>query len=151
MSTNSSIWIQNADGTFEGVYCHWDGYVDGVGATLAHHYTDERKVRNLISLGSISSLEKYTGHGFIGSLEDHSFDKPMKDVTVAYHRDRGEDLDIWTESLQECTTTEEYNYVFVNGTWHVAFEETNFNYETVGSHLSVEKAIPQETFQIEYT
>lgn len=149
MGTRSTIWIQNADGTFEGIYCHWDGYIDGVGATLAHHYTSEEKVRLLISLGVISSLKKYTGHWQSANSLNHTFDQPMKDVTVAYHRDRGEDLDILKESSQVDTIQEEYNYVFVNGTWYVAFEDTRGGYETVGSHLSVEKDITPETLQIE--
>jgi len=135
MSTNSSIWIKNADGTFEGVYCHWDGYVDGVGATLAQHYADERKVRDLISLGSISSLKKYTG---VNNLpETHSFDTPADDITIVYCRDRGEDLNINKVETQEDTITEEYNYIFDNGTWYVEFEEIG-KYEPVGSHLSVD-------------
>lgn len=133
MSTNSSIWIQNADGTFEGIYCHWDGYIDGVGATLAHHYTDECKVRNLISLGAISSLEERTGVAFLP--QDHTFDTPVSGFTIAYHRDRGDGLVIYKENNQAATLQEEYNYVFINGLWYVAFDGTNGKYETVGSHL----------------
>ena len=133
MSTNSTIWIKNEDGTFEGVYCHWDGYVDGVGATLAHHYTDERKVRNLISLGAISSLGAKTGVTFLP--EGHTFDTPVEGFVVAYHRDRGEDLTIYKET-EECKTLEcEYNYLFDNGTWYVAFGENDNKYETIGIHL----------------
>lgn len=136
MSTNSTIWIKNEDGTFEGVYCHWDGYVDGVGATLVHHYTDERKVRDLISLGSISSLKECTGFEPIVSLMNHSFDKPVDAVTIAYCRDRGEDLVKQLQINEAGTIQEEYNYLFDNGTWYVEFEEIG-KYEPVSDHLSL--------------
>ena len=76
MATRSRIAIQYENGPIESVYCHWDGYQKGVGATLLEHYTDKNKVAALISLGSLSSLGQ----------------TPVS--TVAYHRDRGEDLAI---------------------------------------------------------
>jgi hypothetical protein len=78
MSTRSFIGIQHPDGTVHGIYCHHDGYLEGVGATLKAHYTTVRQALDLVALGSLSSLG-----------ED-------LDVTQAYHRDRGEDLDIST-------------------------------------------------------
>ena len=58
MSTRSNIAIRESDGTMEVIYCHFDGYVEGgVGEQLLNHYDDETKVRNLIKLGGISSLE----------------------------------------------------------------------------------------------
>jgi hypothetical protein len=73
MSTRSRIAIENESGIVNSIYCHFDGYVDGVGKTLFNHY-DKEKLQKLIELGDISSLGE--------STED----------TVAYCRDRGEDL-----------------------------------------------------------
>lgn len=73
MSTRSFIAIQNADNTITGVYCHFDGYPEGVGATLTKHYTSSDLVRQLVDLGGLSSLGD--------TLTE----------TVAYHRDRGEE------------------------------------------------------------
>jgi len=73
MATRSRIAIENQDGTVNSVYCHFDGYVNGVGKTLFNHY-DQEKLEKLLELGDISTLGK--------STED----------TEAYHRDRGEDL-----------------------------------------------------------
>lgn len=56
MATRSNIGIQQTDGTIKAIYCHWDGYPSGVGATLAEHYTDLAKVEALIELGDFSSL-----------------------------------------------------------------------------------------------
>jgi hypothetical protein len=87
MATRSFIGKLNHDGSITGVYCHWDGYPEGVGETLAKHYTNVQKVDQLIDLGDISSLGPRVAPN---EGEIHSFDFPAKDVTVAYHRDRGE-------------------------------------------------------------
>ena len=73
MSTRSRIAIETESGTVKSIYCHFDGYVSGVGKILYNHY-DKEKLEKLIELGDISSLGESTEN------------------TVAYHRDRGEDL-----------------------------------------------------------
>lgn len=73
MATRSRIAIEKQDGTVDSIYCHFDGYLSGVGKTLFNHY-DKEKLEKLIELGDISSLENST------------------ESTIAYHRDRGEDL-----------------------------------------------------------
>ena len=37
-------------------YCHWDGYVEGVGMTLLEHFSEEEKIANLVSVGECSSI-----------------------------------------------------------------------------------------------
>ena len=37
-------------------YCHWDGYVEGVGMTLLEHFSEEEKIANLVSVGACSSI-----------------------------------------------------------------------------------------------
>ena len=73
MSTRSRIAIENESGIVNSIYCHFDGYISGVGKTLFNHY-DKEKLQKLIELGDISSLGESTID------------------TVAYCRDRGEDL-----------------------------------------------------------
>ena len=87
MSTRSRIGVQNADGSIRSIYCHFDGYLDGVGATLNAHYADSEKAEQLIALGDLSSLDDNVAPA---DGVSHSFDKSAKGVTVAYHRDRGE-------------------------------------------------------------
>jgi predicted CxxxxCH...CXXCH cytochrome family protein len=74
MSTRSRIAIENQDGSVTSIYCHFDGYTNGVGKTLEKWYTTQAKVEALIELGDISSLDM------------------TPTSTVAYARDRGEDL-----------------------------------------------------------
>ena len=56
MSTRCRIGIQNKNGTITSIYCHFDGYIDWVGKILVDNYKDEGKVKQLMSLGDISSL-----------------------------------------------------------------------------------------------
>lgn len=77
MATRSNIGIigkPDEDGIrqVKYIYCHFDGYPDGVGSTLENHYTDVDKIEELIEGGDISSLRE--------TLES----------TIFYRRDRGE-------------------------------------------------------------
>lgn len=87
MATRSTIAMENPDGSVTSIYCHWDGYPENNGQILLDHYSDPKKVKALIALGSISSLGDQVAPPK-GSR--HSFNSPIPGVTVAYHRDRGE-------------------------------------------------------------
>lgn len=90
MSTNSKIGILNKDNTVTSIYCHWDGYLDHVGSVLTTYYNTEEKVRELISLGCLSSLyPKVKPDPGV----PHSFNEPAGNTTVAYHRDRNDPWD----------------------------------------------------------
>jgi hypothetical protein len=43
-------------GTYTAVYCHFDGYPEGVGAVLRDSYTDPLKIADLLSRGGMSTL-----------------------------------------------------------------------------------------------
>ena len=89
MATRSFIGKLNHDGSITGIYCHWDGHPDGVGAVLTEHYTNLQKVEQLLDLGALSSLGPLLSPP---EGQPHSFGAPAPNVTVAYHRDRGNDL-----------------------------------------------------------
>jgi len=122
MATRSRIAIKHENETIESVYCHWDGYPKGVGATLLNHYTDKDKVAELISLGSLSVLGQFTKPE---EGVEHSFESPAEGVTIAYHRDRGERLDIKKHygSILNFfqSDIEEWGYLFdsATGEWYV--------------------------------
>jgi len=104
MATRSRIAIENSDGTVTSIYCHWDGSPKYNGAKLAEHYKNREKVQQLIDLGAISSL----GH-YVFPEGQHDFSNPEKDTTVAYHRDRGEDL---MQSQHASVAEYQYGYLF---------------------------------------
>jgi len=56
MSTRCRIGIKNENGTITSIYCHHDGYPEGVGKTLVENYQTEEKIRKLLALGDMSSL-----------------------------------------------------------------------------------------------
>lgn len=85
MSTRAAIIRKTEDGQYEGIYSHWDGYLDGVGATLLEHYQDPGKVKRLLALGDISSLGER-----VEPVGAHTYDDPEEGTTVAYARDRCE-------------------------------------------------------------
>jgi hypothetical protein len=96
MATRSRIAIEKQDGTVDSIYCHWDGYLSHNGKILFNHY-DNEKLEKLIGLGDISTLGE--------STED----------TVAYCRDRGEDLNFITFPNVE----ELFDYGFESGIEYV--------------------------------
>lgn len=85
MSTRSRIGVVNKKtGEIKSIYCHFDGYPEGVGKTLKKYWKDTEKIEKLMKLGGLSCLGKE-----IGKKQD--FDRPTnEDWCLAYGRDRGE-------------------------------------------------------------
>jgi len=107
MATRSFIGKVQQDGSVHGIYCHFDGYPEGVGAVLKKHYMATSDVDALLALGDLSELH------------------PTLEKTVAYHRDRGEDLmpnftylgvDDLVEGVREDIGAE-YVYLYTGGKW----------------------------------
>ncbi|PLA76504.1 hypothetical protein CYR83_09740 [Ligilactobacillus agilis] len=113
MSTNSNICKLMADGSVKSIYCHWDGYIEHNGRILNQYYRDPQKVEQLLSLGDISVLgekvnasEAVEKYGFsyyfnakfqeLSEQEQERLDKESREHVIAYHRDRGERLQIKT-------------------------------------------------------
>ena len=123
MSTRSRIAIKQNDGTYKSIYCHSDGYLEHNGYILYNYYQDPIKVNLLISLGDLSSLGQYV---YPDTSKKHDFNFPQKNVTVAYHRDRLEDLhfsvNTTLDELKEmvANSDQEYLYLFEDGKWKYA-------------------------------
>ena len=116
MATRSYIGTLNKNQTVTSIYCHWDGYPEGVGKTLLNHYSDPDKVRQLVKLGSLSVLGKEIG-------EKQNFDsyEGGNEICLAYGRDRGEtnveaiNYPTKEDFLSQCE--EDYTYLFEDGQW----------------------------------
>lgn len=117
MATRGTISIVDKEGNGKTIYSHWDNYPSGTGAILLSHYKTEAKIKKLIALGSISSLREKVAPP---KGKEHSFDKPLKDVVVAYKRDRGETDVEPTEFKGTPKNGEEFDYLFKDGKWHVS-------------------------------
>ena len=87
------------DTLYLGIYCHFDGYPEGVGAELINKFNTYESALNLILLGGCSHI--------------------ITDIK-SYHNWRNEDIEIY--SVQGRTPTAggdmiSHKYVFENGKW----------------------------------
>jgi len=117
MATRSNIAYKTAEGKIRSVYCHWDGYPEHNGKILMDHYTDQAKIEALIELGSISSLGTE-----LGEKQDFDDRSTQKDEwTLAYHRDRGEQLVVseYEDVPSWVADMEEYAYLWNGQEWIV--------------------------------
>jgi hypothetical protein len=124
MGTRSDIIVEGTDGKFRRIYCHWDGYLGGVGRTLFDHYTTQAKCEALAALGSLSSLREEIGvkHPFdspmFGTKGHENYEKKYGKMCLAYGRDRGEtEVDAFVgDTLQAAWPAEdtwtEFTYVW---------------------------------------
>ena len=135
MATRSTIALEFADGTIGQVYCHWDGYLAHNGKMLQEYYSNPFIVRDLIDLGSLSSLRPQIGtkhpfsHFDVANMTQVSVFILCHDMCTFYGRDRGEgqsDATYFTDYLHFLVDgqAEEYDYILrnVNGvaTWFVS-------------------------------
>ena len=95
MATRSTISLEFADGTIGQVYCHWDGYLAHNGKMLMEYYSNPFILRDLIDLGSLSSLRPQIGtkHPFSmfeANMTQDEYANLYRDMCTFYERDRGE-------------------------------------------------------------
>lgn len=118
MSTKSLIYREVSEGKYEGIYCHWDGYIEHNGMLLYIFYNTEAKVKELIDLGFLSELGAKIGTkvDFQKRVEDEAYFNETFNQCVAYHRDKGEKKEI----LYKLDTDAHYIYIFKKGKWFVS-------------------------------
>lgn len=117
MSTRSAIIVKVSDNEYKGVYCHFDGYPAGVGATLEKNFNSEAQALEIVALGDCSSV---CGAVRINPIGEHSYAKPEEGTIVAYHRDRGEEFNQFVGKTWKAVADQidqEYAYVWENGAW----------------------------------
>ena len=141
MATRSCIAMKNDNGTYTGIYCHWGGMPDERLPLLTEYYNEKDKVKELMSLGSLSSLGEElhpSGNPFKRRFDNkvyskHTFDAPEPGVTVAHYRDRiltgqcpnvESDPDYWKPITAKALMTVynqmdcAYVYWFTDGKWN---------------------------------
>jgi len=127
MATNCLIGVTHGE-NFKVVYCHFDGYLSGVGATLLKHYNSS-KANHLVALGNISYLAEQIE--IPASNPEHNFDNPAPGVNVFYGRDRDEKQQ---EFKTFCCEAEfnmyaaqfDHTYIMHNGEWYYIPENKKF-------------------------
>lgn len=118
MPTNCMILKREKDGTMRGIYCHYDGDLGHTGRILYEHYRDPAKVDRLIDLGYIEILGEDVAPN---PTKPHTTEAPQSCVTLAYHRDMGEELRICNyqsvTAFDDSFDNEHYNYYYRDGSW----------------------------------
>ena len=105
MSTRSMI-AKDYGNKIKAIYCHWDGYPDGVGYTLLENFNSYEKAINLIAFGDASDINGTTAV-FYNSWregEDWKHTKPRQYTS---------------EQAYEESCDEDYAYLFKDGKWYV--------------------------------
>jgi len=96
MATRSRIAIQIGDKVHH-IYCHWDGYPEGVGNELITRFNSRELAEGLIKLGNRSWLIQPDGYT---SASDELYDEfPSVD-----------DLEYWADYIYDPHAGEEYIY-----------------------------------------
>ena len=114
MGTRSNIAIEDKETkVLTVVYCHWDGYLEGVGAELLEQYDSLDKVEELIKGGDMSSLGDHYAqmperaeYPYSETWEDHKPKTFQNEYTLMSDL-RG---DVFIE----------YIYLFRDGKWFVS-------------------------------
>ena len=86
MGTRSAIGYKTPEGKIRAKYSYYDGYPAYTGAMLLEHYTEARKIAQMVELGD----QSFIAPNVFPTNDTHSFDTPQEDVIVFYGRDRGE-------------------------------------------------------------
>jgi hypothetical protein len=107
MATRSTIWLEKENG-LEGIFAHWDGYLDNNGKILYQYYNTEDKVQELINGGHLSVLKE--------TVEKIEF---YNEGNKIYFVDTAKDTKKFAE---------EYNYIFRDGEW---FYYTDYDVENI--------------------
>lgn len=118
MSTQSMIFLQNKDESYDGISCFYDGQIDeGVGETLFNNYATFGDVRELIEHGDASS---------IGDTIESS---------VFYCRDKNEDFNFYEIDDEEELENTIFNsgasfvYLFKDNKWVYAENDNSGSIE----------------------
>lgn len=113
MSTRCSIAVQYPDGSVAAVYCHFDGYLDGVGERLLTYYDSRKQAEEIVKGGGMSSL------GVSGPIYHHSLSLGTRsyDNFTQYEANVGEDIH-----------DNGFQYIYIYDHWYVRqrFGDTQF-------------------------
>lgn len=90
-------------GEYMTIYCHWDGYIDGVGQYLLDYYNSFGKALELILGGDISSIQETSrGCEYYAKRDDEDWVRIMPSFSETPPK-----------------KTEDYLYIFEDGRWYV--------------------------------
>lgn len=114
MSTRSYIGKMLPNNTVSYIYCHHDGYPDGVGKMLVNFYNAEPMLNALLDMGNLSALGPDIGL-------KNNFERPDRNFCLFYNRDRGRSQQEGSKISKFSDFIDyddvDYHYLFDNGKW----------------------------------
>lgn len=114
MSTRAYIAYNNGK-EIRSIYLHHDGDYLSAGNILQEYYSDEAKVKALIELGDLSTLDRNIGTKI--DFDNHELARKNRQCR-AYHRDREEPLSIMTGSIDRQIREYSYVYLYEGNEWY---------------------------------
>ena len=114
MSTRCGIALELKDKSVVAVYCHDDGYVEGVGMDLDRYWNSYKKAEELIHHWDIRSIDKKK----VKVFKDANPDKIQSFHSLNDYKRNGWDV-----------FGAEYLYVFIHKHWYVTGRERWWNNE----------------------
>jgi hypothetical protein len=133
MSTRSNIgYLDPKTGKYHSVFVQWDGYMSHNGRILYYHYKTLNKVKMLVNLGAILSINKNVRppknpifrnlFGKLIPVKKHTFDTPDRNTVVAYHRDYCETWENAKPTISDTFPMDwSWAYCFNDGKWLYKF------------------------------
>ena len=93
------------------IYCHYDGYLQGVGKELLNSFNSYDKVLNLILDGDVSYIEEGYAKHYVELGEDWESNRP--------------------EQKTEPRRNQDYLYVFKDGVWKIPVNDEMIDIEYI--------------------
>jgi hypothetical protein len=120
MGTHAMIGIVENDGTVTASYCHYDGYLAGVGQTLFNHYNTQYDAEVVAKGGYMSALYE----DYLTTRQEAVHNEPPYEYESVNH--------FFAEGADECGA--DYLYLWDGQAWFfkptyekVGFEEVEMN------------------------
>lgn len=117
-----------------GVYCHHDGYINGVGKELIENYDTEEKILNLLCMGDLSNVcqgvSSYESWRNENNTEAEVIDETCERIGYSWgDENKCEEKRIPAivggKLSAEWALKEEYAYLFDGDNWFVAYSQWN--------------------------
>jgi hypothetical protein len=116
MATRCTISVVMDDGSIVGTYCHFDGYLSHVGRLLNQCYASYEMAGALVAVGDIASLTE--------SIESSEINGDSRRPYYNFPPLANGQPDL---QRYRYTGGQEYNYLFIDGRWHVCADDVDDN------------------------
>ena len=127
MSTKCGIALELKDKSVLAVYCHFDGYPEGVGAALYRYWNSYKKAEEVLSYEKIRAIE---------GRKIEAFKNPEQSITRFRNRSNYQ-RNVWREFVAN------YAYLFVKNEWWIASSKRDYK----GQWFLLEDILREDQFE----